>query len=182
MAPSAPDDALRRAAIIESSNDAIVTKDLDGIITSWNRAAEQMFGYTAEEAIGRSITMLIPPERLSEERDALDRVRRGEALLHFETVRRHRDGTFIDISLTVSPIRDASGAIIGASKIARNITDRRRMEASLLDVQQRLMALATAAGSILESPDIEDVLAATIQLARDVVAADGYAQIGRAHV
>ena len=175
MAPSAPDDALRLAAIIESSNDAIVTKDLDGIITSWNRAAEQMFGYTAEEAIGRSITILIPPERLSEERDTLDRVRRGEALMHFETVRRRRDGAFIDISLTVSPIRDASGAIIGASKIARDITDRRRMEAALLDVQQRLMALATAAGSILESPDIEDVLAATIQLARDVVAADGYA-------
>src|SRR3979490_473316 len=112
MQPSAPDAAARLAAIVESSNDAIVSKDLDGIITSWNRAAEAMFGYTAAEAVGRSITMLIPEERLREEIYALNTVRSGRALDHFETVRRRKDGTLIDISLTVSPIRGADGAVI----------------------------------------------------------------------
>ena len=175
MTPTPPNAALHLAAIVESSNDAIVSQDLDGIITSWNRAAAQMFGYTAAEAIGRSITILIPPERLTEEQETLDRVRRGEAPTPFETVRRRCDGAPINISLTVSAIRDASGSVVGASKIARDVTDRRRMEAALQDLQHRLMTLATASASILESPEVEDVLAATIQLARDVFAADGYA-------
>jgi PAS domain S-box-containing protein len=119
----------RLAAIIECSDDAIVSKTLDGVVVSWNRAAERMFGYTAAEAVGRKITLIIPEERLAEEQDVLARVRRGEKVDHFETVRRAKDGTRVDISLTVSPIRDDSGRIIGASKIARDISERRSHEA-----------------------------------------------------
>ena len=175
MTPSAPDAAARLAAIVESSNDAIVSKDLDGIITSWNRAAERMFGYTEAEAIGQSITMLIPPERLGEETHTLNTIRAGRALDHFETIRRRKDGSDIEISLTISPIRDAAGIVIGASKIARDITERRRIEAELEDLRRRLMGLATASASILGSPGVEAVASATITLARDVFNADGYA-------
>ena len=175
MLPPAPDAAARLAAIVESSNDAIISKDLQGIITSWNGAAERMFGFTAAEAVGRSITMLIPPERLGEETHTLNTIRAGNALDHFETVRRRKDGTDIEISLTVSPIRDVHGVVIGASKIARDITERRRIETELEDLQRRLMGLATAAASILESPGFDAVASATITLARDVFSADGYA-------
>ena len=119
----------RLAAIVESSDDAIVSKTLDGIITSWNQAAERMFGYTAEEAIGRPITLIIPSERLDEETEVLRRVRQGDRVDHFETVRRRKDGDLVPISLTVSPIRDTDGSVIGASKIARDITDRLRADA-----------------------------------------------------
>jgi PAS domain S-box-containing protein len=120
-------EALRLAAIVASSDDAIISKDLNGVIQTWNPAAERIFGYTAEEAIGRSITMIIPEERLPEETNVLSRVRAGMSVDHFETVRRRKDGTPIDISLTVSPVRTASGEIIGASKIARDITEQRRL-------------------------------------------------------
>jgi PAS domain S-box-containing protein len=120
-------EALRLAAIVSSSEDAIVSKDLNGIIQTWNRAAERMFGYTAEEAIGRSITIIIPRERLEEETTVLTRVRAGLSMEHFETVRVRKDGTPIDISLSVSPIRMPSGEIIGASKIARDITEQKRV-------------------------------------------------------
>jgi PAS domain S-box-containing protein len=119
------------AAIVESAEDAVVTKTLDGIITSWNKGAERVFGYTAEEAIGRPITMLIPEDHPDEEPAILARLRRGERIEHYETVRVRKDGTLIDISLTISPIRDAGGRIIGASKIARDITGRRRAEATV---------------------------------------------------
>ncbi|MDP9003760.1 MAG: PAS domain S-box protein, partial [Verrucomicrobiota bacterium] len=119
------DDASRRlAAIIESSDDAIISKDLDGRITSWNEAATRLFGYEADEIIGQSVTTLIPLERQDEEPGILGRIRRGERLEHYETVRRRKDGTLFDISLTVSPIKDASGKVVGASKIGRDITDR----------------------------------------------------------
>lgn len=121
-------DAQRLASIIESSDDAIISKNLDGVITSWNSGAEQLFGYTAAEAIGRPVTMLIPPDRIDEEPGILARIRRGERIEHYDTVRRRKDGSAIDISLTVSPIKDADGKIIGASKIARDITDRKRAE------------------------------------------------------
>jgi PAS domain S-box-containing protein len=125
-----PQEALRHlAAIVNSSDDAIVSKDLNGIITSWNPAAERMFGYVAAEAVGKSITLIIPAERLGEEQEVLRRVRAGVALDHYETVRVRKDGTPIDISLTVSPIRNASGTIVGASKIARDISDRKRADA-----------------------------------------------------
>jgi PAS domain S-box-containing protein len=116
------------AAIIDSSDDAIVSKTLDGVITSWNRAAERIFGYDAAEAVGRHITLIIPRERLAEEDTVLAKILRGELVDHFETVRRAKDGRLIDISLTVSPVRDNTGRIIGASKIARDITERRRSE------------------------------------------------------
>jgi PAS domain S-box-containing protein len=118
----------RLASIVESSDDAIVSKDLDGIITSWNRGAERLFGYTAEEVIGKPITILIPPDRQDEERDILRCIRRGEHVDHYETIRRRKDGSPIDISLTVSPIRNAVGRVVGASKIARDITDSRRAQ------------------------------------------------------
>jgi len=116
------------AAIVESSDDAIISKDLNGIITSWNRAAERLFGYTAQEAIGQPITMLMQPERFNEEPGIMERIRRGESIEHYETVRRRKDGTLLQISLTVSPITDAKGRIVGASKIARDITERKQAE------------------------------------------------------
>jgi PAS domain S-box-containing protein len=170
-----PDAALRLAAIVESSDDAIVSKDINGIITSWNNGAERLFGYTAEEAIGQSITIVIPPDRLAEEDMVLGRIRRGERVEHFETVRWRKDGTLIDISLTVSPIRDQNGVIVGASKIARNITDRKQIERELQGSQRRLMGLAVASASLVGSPNVDAVLSAAIDLARDVFKADGYA-------
>ena len=118
----------RLAAIVASSNDAIVSKDLNGIVNSWNVAAEQIFGYTAEEMIGRSITTIIPDELRSEEDDILRKVRNGEPVEHFDTVRLTRDGRRISVSVTVSPLRNRRGDIVGASKIARDITERRRTE------------------------------------------------------
>ena len=111
------------AAIVESSDDAIISKTLEGVITAWNRGAEKNFGYSSSEAIGKPMMMLIPSERVSEESDILGRIRRGESVKHFETVRLRKDGTRVDISEAISPIRDASGETVGASKIARDITD-----------------------------------------------------------
>jgi len=121
----------RIASIVESSADAIVSKDLNGVITSWNYGAEQIFGYTAEEAIGKPITILIPPDRHDEEPAILERIRRGERVTHYETVRMRKDGSRIDISLTVSPVQNTEGKIIGASKIARDITERKNAEAQI---------------------------------------------------
>ena len=120
-------EALQLAAIVSSSDDAILSKDLNGIIQTWNRGAEKIFGYSAEEAIGRPITMLIPKDRLGEETEVLSRVRAGLSVEHFETIRRRKDGSLVNISLTVSPVRTASGEVIGASKIARDITEQRRL-------------------------------------------------------
>ena len=116
------------AAIVASSDDAIVSKDLNGVITSWNRGAERIFGYTQQEAIGQPITMLIPPDHADDEPMILNRIRRGESVDHYETVRRHKDGSLLDISLTISPIRDTKGRVVGASKIARDITERKRQQ------------------------------------------------------
>jgi PAS domain S-box-containing protein len=125
---TAQEAALRLAAIVASSDDAIVSKSLDGVISTWNAGAERLFGYTAEEAIGQPITMLIPSDRQHEEPEILARIRNGERVDHFETVRQHKDGTLIDISVTISPIRHRDGRIIGASKIARDIGERRRLQ------------------------------------------------------
>ena len=119
----------RLAAIVDSSNDVIVSKTLDGIITSWNPAAERMFGWTAAEAIGRPITLIVPEAQRAEEDDVLARVRRGERVEHFDTVRVTKDRRLVDVSITVSPVRDSAGRIVGASKIARDIGERRRIEA-----------------------------------------------------
>jgi PAS domain S-box-containing protein len=116
------------ASIVESSDDAIVSKNLDGIIANWNKGAERIFGYTSEEAIGQPITILIPADRQSEEREILTRIRRGERIDHYETIRQRRDGSLVVVSLTVSPVRNAEGQIIGASKIARDITEQKRSQ------------------------------------------------------
>jgi PAS domain S-box-containing protein len=127
----------RLAAILESSNDAIVSKTLDGTISFWNDEAERLFGYAAAEAVGRPITIVIPADRQDEEREIMGRLRRGERVEHFETVRVARDGRRIDVSLTISPIRDHAGRIVGASKVARDITERKRTEAVLRDADRR---------------------------------------------
>ena len=125
----------RLAAIVDDSDDAIVSKTVDGVIRTWNRGAERMFGWTAEEAIGRHITLIIPEERHAEEGDVLARIRRGESVRHFETVRLTKDRRRLNISLTVSPVKDAAGQIVGASKIARDTSERRRLE----DQRERLL-------------------------------------------
>ena len=121
----------RIASIVESSDDAIVSKDLNGVIINWNQGAERIFGYTAEEVVGKPITILIPPDRHDEEPSILERIRRGERVEHFETVRMRKHGSRVDISLTISPVKNAEGKIIGASKIARDITERKRSEAQI---------------------------------------------------
>jgi two-component system sensor kinase FixL len=128
----------RLGAIVESSNDAIVGKDLNGIIKSWNQGAQRLFGYTADEVIGKPVTILMPTDRQNEEPMILARIRRGERIDHYETVRQRKDGRLLDISLTVSPIRNAEGRIIGVSKIARDITDRKKAEAELARWQREL--------------------------------------------
>ena len=128
----------RLAAIVESSDDAIVSKDLNGIIRSWNRGAERIFGYTAEEVIGHPISILTVPERRDEIPRILDRIRLGQRVDHYETKRRTKDGRVLTVSLTVSPIRDASGTIIGASKVARDITERVEAEEMLRQTNRAL--------------------------------------------
>ena len=130
----------RLASIVESSDDAIISKDLNGIVLTWNKGAEHIFGYTVDEMIGQPIARLIPSERHDEEPAILERLRRGERVDHYETVRIHKDGKRIDISLTVSPLRDANGRIVGASKIARDITERKAAERALQMVQSQLAA------------------------------------------
>jgi PAS domain S-box-containing protein len=130
----------RLAAIIESSDDAILSKDLNGVITTWNAGAERLFGYTAQEAVGQPVTMLIPPGRFEEEPDSLQRFRRGERVENYETVRRHKNGALLDVSLTISPVLDGQGRIVGASKIARDITARKLAEAQARQRAEELRA------------------------------------------
>jgi PAS domain S-box-containing protein len=132
------------AAIVDSSDDAIVSKTLDGVITSWNAGAERLFGYTASEAVGQNISFIIPVNRRSEETVIIERIRKGERIEHFDTVRVHKDQTLLDISLTISPVRDASGKIVGASKIARDISQRKRTERELRESEERYRTLADA--------------------------------------
>lgn len=134
---AAPVSALL-SAIVDSSDDAIISKDLNGIIMSWNKGAERLFGYTAAEAVGRSILMLIPPDRQDEEPQILDRLKRGERVDHFETIRVRKDGSRLNISLTISPVKDANGRIVGASKIARDITERVRQDIALKEANDAL--------------------------------------------
>ena len=119
------------SAIVESSDDAIISKNLDGIITSWNRGAQTLFGYSSEEMVGKPVSILIPPDRANEEPSILERLRRGERIDHYETVRHRKDGSQIEISLTISPVKNAAGVIVGASKIARDITERKQSEAQI---------------------------------------------------
>ena len=143
----------RLAAIVESSEDAIVAKDLNGIITSWNQGAERLFGYAAEEVIGKPITIVIPEDRLDEEPEILSRIRRGERVEHFETIRRRKDGSLVEISLMISPIRNRKGEIVGASKIARDITElkraRERQTLLLREMSHRIKNLFALAGAVI---------------------------------
>ena len=132
------------AAIVDSSDDAIVSKTLDGIITSWNAGAERLFGYTASEAVGQHISLIIPRDRMGEETVIIERIKKGEGIEHFDTVRVRKDKKPLDISLTISPLRDGSGKIIGASKIARDITERKRSERALRESEERYRTLADA--------------------------------------
>ena len=142
-------DSVWLAAIIRSTHDAIVSKDLNGIIQTWNNGAEQVFGYSAAEAIGQSITMLIPHDRLDEEPRILERLRRGETVDTFETVRRRKDGELIDVALTIAPILDAQGRVIGASKIARDITERKRAKHAEQEISRRFSALLDASSDVV---------------------------------
>jgi PAS domain S-box-containing protein len=137
------------AAIVESSDDAIVSKTLDGIVTSWNPAARSLFGYTASEVIGRPISILAAPDRENEMPAILERIRRGQKVDHYQTIRRHKDGSLVNISLTVSPIRDATGQIIGASKIARDVTGAKRAEQALRESEERFRTLANTVPDIV---------------------------------
>jgi PAS domain S-box-containing protein len=160
------------AAIVESSDDAIVGKNLDGIITSWNSGAERIFGYSAAEAAGRSITIIIPPERLSEEATILERIRRGERVHHYETVRRRRDGTLLDISITVSPITDAQGRVIGASKIARDITAQKLAEKARVEEALVRETLARVGATLTAQLDEQKVVQAITDAGTAMTSAD----------
>ena len=139
------------AAIVAFSDDAIVGKDLNGVISSWNKSAERLFGYTAEEAIGRSVTMLIPHERLHEETMILSKVKRGEPVDHLETIRVRKDGSLVEISLTTSPIKDSRGHVIGASKIARDITERKRTQETMRQAKELLANQAANLERLVEN-------------------------------
>lgn len=146
------------AAIVDSSEDAIISKDLDGIITSWNIAAGRIFGYSAEEMIGRHISLLIPQERLAEEDMILDNLRAGRRIEHFETYRRTKSGKIIPLSLTVSPIKNAEGIVIGASKIARDISRQREVQQLLEDYAERLELINSIGRSILSDLNTDSIL------------------------
>jgi PAS domain S-box-containing protein len=139
--------ALLLAAIVESSDDAIVSKDLNGIVTSWNKAAERIFGWPAPEIIGRSILTIIPPELHSDEDIILSNIRSGQRIEHFETVRLRKDGERINVSLTISPVKDRNGQIVGAAKIARDITQQKNLQAAL-QVSERLAAMGRLAATV----------------------------------
>jgi PAS domain S-box-containing protein len=150
--------AQRLASIVESSDDAIIGKTLDGIITSWNKSAERLFGYGAEEVIGRSITILIPADRQGEEESILKRIRSGQRVEHFETVRKRKYGGLIDISLTISPIKNSQGKIIGASKIARDITERKRAAEAARRAEQEFRDFAENASVGMHSVDADGII------------------------
>jgi PAS domain S-box-containing protein len=166
------------ASIVDSSDDAIVSKNLDGIITSWNSGAERVFGYSASEAVGQPITLVIPHDRQSEEREILTRIRRGERIDHFETVRQRKNGSLIVVSLTVSPVKDANGKIVGASKIARDITEQKKNQELIVTLAREAEhrsknllanAMATVNLSQSSSPEgLKEVIAGRIQALANV--------------
>jgi PAS domain S-box-containing protein len=155
----------RLAAVIEHSDDAIVTKTLTGIITTWNPGAERIFGYSASEAIGQPVTMLIPENHLDEEPAILERLRRGERIDHYETIRKRKDGSLFDVSLTVSPIKDSGGRIVGASKIARDISRQKRAEGLVREQARVLELLETTGKAIAAKLDLQDVLQTVTDIA-----------------
>jgi len=151
------------AAIVESSDDAIVSKDLNGIIVSWNKGAQRLFGYTADEIVGKPVTTLMPPERRDEEPGILARIRRGERIDHYETIRQRKDGTLMDVSLTVSPVRDGNGHIVGASKIARDITEQKRAAAALDRQANEQAALYRFTDKLFRARSLDDIHDAALE-------------------
>ena len=147
--------AQRLAAIVEGSDDAIISKTLDGTVTSWNPAAEVMFGYSAAEMIGRPMTTIFPADRLEEEKLILGRIASGERVDHFETCRRHRDGHIVHVSVTISPIRDETGRIVGASKIARDISERKQAEEALKNRKDELEQQVAARTAQIEEAKVQ---------------------------
>ena len=171
--------ALLLSSIVDSSDDAIISKDLNGVITSWNKSAERLFGYLADEVIGKPVVILIPPDRLDEEPNILMRLRRGERVDHFETVRRRKDGSLLDISLTISPVRDAKGAIIGASKIARDITERKRTESAIQGLHEQMISDLSAltrmqqlSTRLIQADDFPRLLGEIIAAGMEITGAD----------
>ena len=162
----------RLAAVVESSDDAIITKDLNSIITSWNAGAERIFGYTAAEAIGRSIRMLIPDELQGEEDMVLAKVRAGEKIAHYETVRQRKDGTRLSISLTVSPLRDDRGEIVGASKIARDVTERSHLLAAARDHAANTEKLGEVGAAVASTLDREAIVQKVTDIATELTRAE----------
>jgi PAS domain S-box-containing protein len=160
------------ARVVESSDDAIISKDLNGIITSWNRAAERMFGHTAAEAIGQSIRIIIPPDRQAEEDTVLSNVHAGRGISHFDTVRQRNDGTLVPISLTVSPIHDDDGRVIGASKIARDVTERMRLNAAIQEHAADARKLAEVGAVVASTLDRDTVVQKVTDIARELTHAE----------
>jgi PAS domain S-box-containing protein len=167
------------AAIVKSSEDAILSKTIDGVVLSWNAGAERIFGYTAEEAVGQPITFLIPPERMEEETHILSQVRRGVRVEPFETVRVTKDGRRLDISLTVSPLRDEAGRIVGASKIGRDVTARKRTEEALREREGRHRFLVDLAAAVQPLTDADEVMETTARILAEHLGVDGcaYAEV-----
>ena len=141
------------SAIVESSEDAIISKDLNGLIITWNKAAEQIFGYAAEEMIGRPISILLPNGRENEEAETLQRIKGGERIEHYETTRLRKDGSLVDVSLTISPIGDSNGTIVGASKIARDITEQKRTQERLRRSEERFRVTLASIGDAVIATD-----------------------------
>jgi PAS domain S-box-containing protein len=169
----------RLAAIVDSSTDAIISKDLAGVISTWNPAAQQLFGYSEAEAVGQPITIIIPPELRDEESAILQKVRAGERIDHYETRRVTRDGRYLDVSLSISPVTDTAGRIIGASKILRDVTENKRTETALRDSDQRLASeiagarmLQSISTRLISELTQESLFAQILDAAIELMAAD----------
>jgi PAS domain S-box-containing protein len=180
---TAQHQAARMAALLSvlvaSSDDAIISKDFKGTITSWNPGAERLFGYTADEMVGQSIRLLIPPDRQHEEAEILARLSRGERLEHYETVRRKKNGQLCEISLTVSPIQDAEGRLLGASKIARDVTDRNRARRALFESQEQWRVTLESIGDAVVATDRESLVTFANSVALQLLGRSEDSMIGR---
>ena len=155
----------RMAAIVESSDDAIIGKNLSGVITSWNSGAAQLLGYRPEEAIGQPLSLIVPQDRIAEEEQILDRLRHGERVTHFETVRKHKDGSLIDVSLTISPIHDAQGRIVGVAKIARDVTERKRADVKIRHLNRVYAVLSSINALIVRVRDRDELFREACRIA-----------------